>query len=372
METDKGHKSRNKAAEERDKGKKKKIRRSKPIKNQLKSFSIYYINIRDLKCKILSFEEIIRTTNPTVIAITETHMYDDYELKIQGYEPFRNDRNEDGGGVMFLVKTELKFITLEVKRTSEHLESLWILINNNKVKLRVGVVYFPQEQDQNLKEIYKIIKEQVQESGRHDESVMIVGDFNCKIGKDIEENHKLVTKGGRKLKKFVEKEGLKIMNSLENCNGTWTRDEKGVKSILDYVIVDEEFAEHITEMKIHDKDKDISPFNLKQINTKKIKMVYSDHNPIVVKTDLVLMKIQTQEKRKKIVMTREGREKYNLDLQKEGVSKLFDESDNIEEAYVKWESKVMEHPANCCDKKSSCASYFQPNTILMNQKCSLI
>ena len=132
------------------------------------------------------------------------------------------------------------------------------------------------------------------------------------------------------------------MNSLENCNGTWTRDEKGVKSILDYVIVDEEFAEHITEMKIHDKDKDISPFNLKQINTKKIKMVYSDDNPIVVKTDLVLMKIQTQEKRKKIVMTREGREKYNLDLQKEGVSKLFDESDNIEEAYVKWESKVME------------------------------
>ena len=113
-----------------------------------------------MKCKILSFEEIIRTTNPTVIAITETHMYYDYELKIQGYEPFRNDRNKDGGGVMFLVKTELKFITLEVKRTSEHLESLWILINNNKVKLRVGVVHFPQEQDQNLKEIYKIIKEQ--------------------------------------------------------------------------------------------------------------------------------------------------------------------------------------------------------------------
>ena len=31
-----------------------------------------------------------------------------------------------------------------------------------------------------------------------------------------------------------------------------------------------------------------------------------------------------------------------MELQKEGVSKIFDESDNIEEAYVKWESKVME------------------------------
>ena len=117
-------------------------------------------------------------------------MYKDYDLKIEGYEIFRNDRNEDGGGVMIAVRKELKFITVEVKKTSEHVESLWILMNNKKVKLKLGVVYFPQEQDQNLKEIYKIIKEQVRESGKNDESVMILGDFNSKIGKDIEENHK--------------------------------------------------------------------------------------------------------------------------------------------------------------------------------------
>ena len=270
-------------------------------------------------------------------------MYEEYKYQLQGYaEPFRNDRNQDGGGVMLLVKKELEYITVEVKKTSEHLESLWVLINNNKVKLKIGVVYFPQEQEQDLKEIYKIIKEQVQESGKNDESVMIVGDFNCKVGKEIKENHKVVTKGGRKLKKFVEKEGLKIINSLENCSGVWTRDEKGVKSILDYVIADNELAEHITEMKIHDNDKDISPFNLKQINSKKIKMVYSDHNPIVVKTDLVMMRIQTIEKIKKTVMTKEGREKYKLDLQRERVSKIFDEMANIEELYEKWESKVME------------------------------
>ena len=269
-------------------------------------------------------------------------MYKDYKLKIEGYEIYRNDRNEDGGGVMLAVKKELKFISVEVKQTSEYLESLWVLINNNKVKLRIGVVYFPQEQDQNLKEIYKIIKEQVQESGKNDESVMIIGDFNSKIGKDIEGNYKKVTRGGKKLKSFVEKQGLKIINSLETCSGTWTRDEKGVKSILDYVLVDEELAEHIKEMKIHDKDKDISPFHLKQVNARKIKMVYSDHNPMVVKTDLILMKIQTQEKQKKIVMTREGREKYNLELQKEEISKIFDKSAGLEEVYAEWESKVME------------------------------
>ena len=62
------------------------------------------------------------------------------------------------------IRKELKNITVEVKRTKEKVESLWILINNNKIKLRVGVLYLPQEQDQDLKEIYKVIKEQVQES----------------------------------------------------------------------------------------------------------------------------------------------------------------------------------------------------------------
>ena len=231
---------------------------------------------------------------------------------------------------------------MEVQRTSEFLESIWIQINNNKVKLRIGVVYFPQEQDQNLKEIYKIIKEQVQESGKNNESIMIVGDFNSKIGKDIEGNHDVVTRGGRKLRKFVEKQGLKIINSQERCEGTWTRDEKGVKSVLDYVLVDDELSDHIKEMKVHDEDRDISPFHLKQVTTKKIKTIYSDHNPITVKTDLIMMKIQTQEKQKKIVMTKEGRERYKTELQKEGISKIFDESDDIEEVYEKWEKKVME------------------------------
>ena len=95
-------------------------------------------------------------------------------------------------------------------------------------------------------------------------------------------------------------------------------------------------------MNIHDKDKDLSPFHLKRVNAKKIKMIYSDHNPVVVKTDLVLMKKQTQEKQKKTVMTKEGREKYKMDLQREKVSKAFDDSADIEEMYEKWERKVME------------------------------
>ena len=48
----------------------KKTRRSKPIKNQFKTFKVYYLNTRDLMSKKKSFEVIINKLNPTVFAVT--------------------------------------------------------------------------------------------------------------------------------------------------------------------------------------------------------------------------------------------------------------------------------------------------------------
>ena len=212
---------------------------------------MYYLNIRDLKCKRSSFEEIIAQVKPTVIALTETHTDDSYDLKIENYVEFPNHRNKDGGGVVLYVRKELVGVAVEVKQTQEKLESIWVLIDNGKIKLRIGVVYFPQESDQELKEIYKIIKEQVQRSGENKEAILIMGDFNCKVGSEcIVGNHDKVSRAGKKLIKTAEKEGLVIANSMEKCEGRWTREENNSKSVLDYVLEDTELAEHIK--KIHD------------------------------------------------------------------------------------------------------------------------
>ena len=125
-----------------------------------------------------------------MIGITETHMDELYDLKIDNYEIYPNSRNKDGGGIVIAVRKELKYVTTEVKKTKEKIESLWVLIDNGRIKIRIGVVYFPQEQDQDLKEIYKIIKSQVHESGERKESILIMGDFNCKVGSEcIKGNH---------------------------------------------------------------------------------------------------------------------------------------------------------------------------------------
>ena len=127
------------------------------------------------------------------------------------------------------------------------------------------------------------------------------------MGSAIKGNHKKVTKGGKKLLKFVEKEGMLLANAQETCKGTWTRDEGGTRSILDYIVVDAELGEHVQEMKVHDKDKNLSPFHLKKVNSKKIRTIYSDHNPIVFKTNLVMMQILTNEKKTRKILTEDGR-----------------------------------------------------------------
>ena len=215
--------------------KQKKTRRSKPIQNQLKSFRVYYINMRDLKSKRSSFEEIIAELKPTVVAVTETWMDDSNSLELEGYAtPFKNNRNVEGGGVLLAVRKELEHVTTEVKRTKEAMESLWIVINNTKIRIRIGVVYFPQEQDQNLKEIYSIIKEQLDEAGKKGESFLLLGDFNCKVGEIVKGNYKKISTGGKKLIKLVEKEGLELVNSMDICEGIWTKDENNNRSVLDY------------------------------------------------------------------------------------------------------------------------------------------
>ena len=104
--------------------------------------------MRDLKSKRSSFEEIVAELKPTVIAVTETWMDDSYSLELEGYAtPFKNNRNIEGGGVLLAVRKELEQISTEVKRTKDVMESLWIVINNTKIRIRIGVVYFPQEQD---------------------------------------------------------------------------------------------------------------------------------------------------------------------------------------------------------------------------------
>ena len=75
---------------------------------------IYYVNIRGLKSKLDSLEEIIERHSPDIIGIVETHLGEEERIEIEGYKPIRSDRNTEGGGVMLAIKKEYEDNCVEI------------------------------------------------------------------------------------------------------------------------------------------------------------------------------------------------------------------------------------------------------------------
>ena len=75
--------------QEKDKGDKKesitrkRVRRSKRIKNALKNFKIYYQNVRGLKSKLDSLQEMIDDYQPALLCLGETHVQKRKKSKYQ-------------------------------------------------------------------------------------------------------------------------------------------------------------------------------------------------------------------------------------------------------------------------------------------------
>ena len=54
---------------------------------------------------------------------------------------------------------------------------------------RVGVIYAPQESRtkmDELKMMYQQVNEQIEEGKTNQQQIIVIGDFNCKVGEEIE------------------------------------------------------------------------------------------------------------------------------------------------------------------------------------------
>ena len=81
--------------------------------------------------------------------------------------------------------------------------------------------------------MYESISDQVYIGKENNQQIIIPGDFNVKVGKYITNNKETITKGGRNLKRLLEKGNICIVNS--NCNkweGLWTRKQGEEKSVM--------------------------------------------------------------------------------------------------------------------------------------------
>ena len=190
---------------------------------------------------------------PALVCIVETHMQKEVEIQIPGYSlVYCNGRSANSEGILIGVRDNIKNIRLELTQEKKVGRSLWILLTNTKKKNRIGVIYAPQENvtpNNELKLMYEDIREQIKIGKEEKQQVLIIGEFNVKIGEAVEGNKTQVTKGGRQLLKLANKENMIILNTVkEKCKGVWTRVQGEEKSIIDYVLTDASSANTVKEM----------------------------------------------------------------------------------------------------------------------------
>ena len=142
--------------------KNKKSRRGKVIKNKFKNLKIYYVNIRGVKSKIDTLTNIIEEEKPHIICLNETLLKENQNIDINGqYRFYNNNENTDKWGVSIGIDNRLNNVTVEVDRKSEEFESLWLKISNDRIKIRIGNIYAPQESRTKL-EVYENMYEHIQ------------------------------------------------------------------------------------------------------------------------------------------------------------------------------------------------------------------
>ena len=101
---------------------------------------MYYQNVRALKSKLDSPQEMIDDYQPALVCIVETNMQKEEEIQIPGYSlVYRNDRSAYSGGTLISmlylgVRYNIENISLELTQENKVGKSLWILLTNTKKK----------------------------------------------------------------------------------------------------------------------------------------------------------------------------------------------------------------------------------------------
>ena len=275
------------------------------------------------------------------MGLVETKLNESDNIEWKDFVIKRVDRDEEGGGVLIAFKKSLTNIMMTIKEYRNHdCEMLWMKLDNGKIKIRIGVIYMPQESRTLLKElkvVYEAIEEQIKIAKDKGEKILLMGDFNCKIGTVIEGNREDITKGGRLLLKLTAKHNLAILNSKSCCEGLWTRRQDGNASVIDYLIVQENDVDLVSTMNI-DEEKSRTPYTM-ETHKDEIRRVYTDHNAITctmnwnAEADGVQKHIFKLDKKKFKMFEKE------LEVQK--VSEEIGEGP-IRKVYTKWNKRVKE------------------------------
>ena len=190
---------------------------------------------------------ILFETEPDIAAFVETNLKTQEKIAVSGYTWVgKNRQHKEEGGVGYFIKNSIKNSCTVESDNNTTTEILWIKLKlKGQENLFIGVLYGKQESKHCRKELeegYEVIERSVYSYTKTNNKIILVGDFNGKIGNDengITNGDTYITANGRRVRSMVRTLNMVILNKHAKCEGKWTKVNTkncNEKSIIDYAI----------------------------------------------------------------------------------------------------------------------------------------
>ena len=201
-----------------------------------------------------------------MLCITETHLnYDKFNLRNENnkIEKFRSTDDVRGGGLMLIYKDKdyIEIKALEVNSP----DILHAKASIYGYKFSLILVYMSVNNIDRNVNIRNQLRNILQSNS---EPCIVLGDMNAHVG--FLGNQKL-NRNGQILLNLMEEFNLIMLNDVQERSGTYTWSDRGMKSVIDYVLLNKEMYEIFTEI---------------EIDENKLKYDLSDHNLIITEFSL--------------------------------------------------------------------------------------
>ena len=203
--------------------------------------------------------------------LAKTKVYTNIAINIKGFQSFSvvRDRNTDGGLCICIRHGLFQFVMTD---SGNKAEFITVRLNGNTSNdhIRIILAYSPQENDiQEVIDFYQNLSVQIERVHLNGDNVILVGDFNAKLGSEIiaGDPHPM-SSSGKLLYEFYTKYNLHLLNSSDVCTGVLTRIQhcngKIEKSTIDYLFVSAGLVSGVISVQI-DEEKVITPCALSEV-----------------------------------------------------------------------------------------------------------
>ena len=269
---------------------------------------------------------------------------------IEGYEAIVSNFKKGQEGLVVVARSGT-FVSMETM--SELDNTLSVQIVYPKITLRVIVSHGPQEDDDSdtRKDFFENLAVEIERSRSSEELPVVMGDLNAKISGSLHETSHH-SGNGKLMSELLDETQMKVANFHDKTIGKWTRIQKckleTVKSVLDYILLDEQLVPCLREMVI-DEERIFTPFRITKPRGQQ-KITFTDHSAMLMQLNCEKGKvIHSTPKRKVWKFTTEGFLTYR-ELTEPEV--MLDTKKTTENLYEEWSSQLMSILAQCFQKRT--------------------